>query len=427
MRLERIALFFFMAVFAVPLSFAFAQSTTPSDRAALQAQLDEIEKEIAQNQVQLSEQQKQRTSYERDVSILDSKIQQAQLEIRQRDLTIRQLKSNINDKEKGISSLDNKVAAGQESIAQMLRETRQIDDLSLVEVALGGSLSDLMQEVDDFGTVQQALGTSFTQMAAARADLSDRKKALEGQQQEEQDLLQIQVLQNNSLKQTEKQKQDLVTAARGQESVYQQIIASKQKTAADIRTRLFGLRDSTAIPFGTAYQYAKEASARTGVRPAVILGILREETNLGANIGTGNWRLDMNPTRDQPVFQQLMAELGFDPDQMPVSRKPSYGWGGAMGPGQFIPSTWVLYKDRIAAATGDTPPNPYSARDAIFATALLMGDNGADSGTRAAERKAALKYFAGGNWSKSAYAFYGDDVMSFADDFQADIDVLENK
>jgi membrane-bound lytic murein transglycosylase B len=99
-----------------------------------------------------------------------------------------------------------------------------------------------------------------------------------------------------------------------------------------------------------------------------------------------------------------------------------------MGPAQFIPSTWVQYKARIADMSGENPPNPWTARTAIFATALLMMDNGADKQTRAAERLAALRYLAGwGNASKPAYAFYGDDVMALADKFQKEIDVLEGR
>ena len=96
-----------------------------------------------------------------------------------------------------------------------------------------------------------------------------------------------------------------------------------------------------------------------------------------------------------------------------------------MGPAQFIPSTWVLYKDRIAKMTGQNPPNPWSPRTAVFATAILMMDNGADAGTKASERLAALRYLAGWkNASKAAYAFYGDDVMDLAAKFQSQIDIL---
>jgi len=184
---------------------------------------------------------------------------------------------------------------------------------------------------------------------------------------------------------------------------------------------------------------------------------LKQETNLGENLGTGSWRVDMHPTRDQPVFSYITQALGLDPDRMPVSKKPSYGWGGAMGPGQFIPSTWVCYGGFVNTNTGSCTPtsgsgsqfwqgpwrytaskdrvrtllkastisNPWDAQTAIMATAMLMADNGAGKQTYAAERLAALRYFAG--WtgaSNRAYSFYGDSVMDFATQFQKSIDQL---
>jgi len=73
-----------------------------------------------------------------------------------------------------------------------------------------------------------------------------------------------------------------------------------------------------------------------------------------------------------------------------------------MGPAQFIPSTWMLYKDRIARATGKNPPNPWLPQTAFTASAIFLADLGADRGTSAAEREAALRYFAGGNWKNPA-------------------------
>ena len=96
-----------------------------------------------------------------------------------------------------------------------------------------------------------------------------------------------------------------------------------------------------------------------------------------------------------------------------------------MGPAQFIPSTWKLYQDRITQATGQTPPNPWDPRTATFAAGILMMDNGADAQTPYAEKLAALRYLAGWkNATKSAYAFYGNDVMELATQFQSQIDIL---
>ena len=213
-------------------------------------------------------------------------------------------------------------------------------------------------------------------------------------------------------------------AAKGQESIYQQIIANNQQTAAQIESALFTLRDTSSISFGSMYSYAKEASAKTGVPPAFILGILSEESDLGQDVGDCTYQDAMNPTRDVPVFLKIMQQLGLDPSSMKVSCAPSYGWGGAMGPAQFIPSTWVLYEDRIATASGQTPPNPWDPRTAAFATAIYMGDLGADAGTASAEREAALKYFAGSHWQNASYAFYGNDVMNLTAKVQQEIDVL---
>ncbi|MDZ4227522.1 MAG: hypothetical protein U1D26_03530, partial [Patescibacteria group bacterium] len=193
--------------------------TLAEQQAALQAQLEAINKEIEQNQVQLAEEQKQRTSLERDVAILDYKIQEAQLEIKQRNLAIRQLRNSVAQKQSGIESLDSQVSAGQASLAQILRKTNEIDNTSIVELVLGGgTLTDVFKNIGDFQTIQRALGESFTVMAVQRSDLAARKKALEAQQQEEQDLLQLQVLQQESLKDRERQKQELVDAAKGQEA-----------------------------------------------------------------------------------------------------------------------------------------------------------------------------------------------------------------
>ena len=415
----------FCASFLLAIPFRVHSDVIANQRAQLESQLQQIEQDIKAKQSVLAEKQQERASLERDVAILDARIQAARLGIKARDLTIKKILGDISDKEDAIKSLDAKVESGQESLAQIMRRTREIDEMTPAELFLGGSLTDIFNDVDTFQTIQAALDVSFKELKGVRTDLSLRKQALQEQQQEEQDLRQIQVLQQKSLQSDEQEKKNLVIAARGQESIYLQLIAEREKNAAQIRAALFVLRDTKAVSFGDIFSYAKEVSAKTGVRPALILGILAEESNMGQNVGTGNWKVDMHPTRDAPLFQQITASLGLNPDTMPVSKKPWYGWGGAMGPAQFIPSTWVLYQDRIASATGQNPPNPWDARTATFAAGLLMMDNGADKGTRAAERLAALRYLAGWkNAGKSAYAFYGDDVMELADKFQSQIDIL---
>jgi len=445
MRLIRVGLFIVLLC-TVPLLVphdAYA-ATSVEERAALQAQLDQIERDIANNQGTLGTLQAQRTTLERDIKILDNKIKTAQLQIKKSDATLTQLKGNITEKQKSIVQVDAKVARSEASLAQILRRTREIDDVSLTQLALGESLEEFFQDVDDFQSIQRALGESFTEMSILREELSGHKQALEEKEDETEKVRQIQVLAKRAVENDEKEKKSILSVTKGQEKTYQQIIANKKQQAAAIRAALFGLRDSGAIPFGTAYDYAKQASGQTGVRAAVILAILTQESNLGENTGscyvkdlatgagvgknTGKaFAKVMKAPRDTEPFVTITDALGLDWSKTQVSCPQSTGYGGAMGPSQFIPSTWMLYKPRLSSLTGADFPDPWNARTAILATGLLMKDNGANEGTRTAERRAALRYFAGGNWSNPKFAFYGDGVMQLADKIQAEIDILESK
>ncbi|MAZ67563.1 hypothetical protein CL652_02205 [bacterium] len=425
-------------------NFAYAE-TEEQQRARLEAELRKIEGEIQAQQVLLDQKSGERRSLERDVSVLDTAINKAQLAIRQRNLTISQIATDIVNREEAVQALDDKLLREKASLAQLIRKTNEIDELSFAEMILGNDdLSTIFSDLDSFEVVKVSLSNSFEAIADTRLALEGQKERLQNEQSEEQQLRYLQVLEKQKVESRKGEKNELLEVTKGQEEIYQQIIKDKQKSAAEIRSALFALRDTAAIPFGDAYDFAKSASAKTGVRPALILAILKQETNLGENVGqclltnspnkgdgkgknTGRaFSQVMKGSRDVDPFMQITAELGLDPFSQVVSCPPGYGFGGAMGPSQFIPSTWMLYKDRLASTTGENPPNPWNPRTAIFATALLMDDNGASKGTRSAERLAALRYFAGwANANKPAYAFYGDSVMELADEMQRQIDILE--
>ncbi|QSH39403.1 lytic murein transglycosylase [Candidatus Kaiserbacteria bacterium] len=440
-----IAFLFLLALFFIAaVSIVYAE-TGEEREARLRAELAQIVAEIEQQQGLLDVKSGERQSLERDVSILEAQIAKAQLAIRQRNLTIEQIGSDVNDRAKAIIALDEKILREKASLSQLIRKTNEIDELSFPEMILGNDdLSTIFSDLDSFEVVKVSLSNSFELIADTRAAIQNQKIVLENKQIEEQELRYIQELEKNQVEARKGQKTEILTVTKGEEELYQRLIKEKEQTAAEIRTALFSLRDTGAIPFGDAYDFAKEASAKTGVRPALILGILKQETNLGENVGQclltnspdkgdgkgkNTGRLFdgvMKGSRDVDPFLEIVGELGLDPYGQVVSCPPSYGYGGAMGPAQFIPSTWMLYKDRLGKVTGENPPNPWNPRTAIFATALLMSDNGADKGTRAAERLAALRYFAGWkNANKAAYSFYGDGVMELTDAMQRQIDILE--
>jgi len=445
-----LALFAFSLVLAAGItSYAlhtYAQTTDSSGssqvdsyRASLQAQLDSINAEITQQQNILSQAQAQSNTLQNEISILNAQIKTAQLAIKARDLNIQQLTAGIQDKENTIFGLNSQLNAEKDSLAGIMREKNQLESTSLVVAMLSSnSLSDFFSDLDTFNSINTDLQKSFAEISSTTVVTQQQEADLETQREQESQLRQVQALQEQQVQAQQDAKNKLLAQTKGQEASYQKLIAANQKTAAQIRTALFQLNGSAAISFATALDDANLAASKTGIRPSFLLGIIAEESNLGENVGTGSYTVDMNPTRDVPVFLAITQSLGLNAAQMPVSAKAWYGWGGAMGPAQFIPSTWALYagyvkpdyhydssKDRVGRLTGDTPPNPWDPKDALMASALYLTDSGADAKTPAAEFKAAMCYLAGcGNTSNKSLQFYGNDVLCNELKYQEDIDTV---
>lgn len=405
-------------------------------KAQLQSQLNDVNKEIAAQQKLLAAKQKETASISRDVDILTMKINTAKLNIKAKQLEIERLTTTIGKKATYIGELNVKLTENQESLAEILKKTRDIDDKSLVELALGNEqLTDFFADLDYYNFIHGALGKTVVNVKDTRSRTEKEKVSLEDKRDGVYDAKKAIEAEKVSIEKNEKEKQRLLSLSKAEEKSYQAVLAEKRQRRDAILSALFRLRDSGSITFGKAYEYAKVVSAKTGVRPAFLLAILTQESNLGKNVGTcnrpgdpasKNWKNIMKPERDIEPFKRITKSLGLDPDTTPLSCPMGNGWGGAMGPAQFIPSTWESFKGRIARVTGNNPPNPWDAQDAFAASGIYLADLGAAGGRASSERRAALKYYAGGNWDAPQNAFYGDQVMAKAADYQEQIELLQN-
>ncbi|MDB5225806.1 MAG: hypothetical protein JWL87_758 [Candidatus Adlerbacteria bacterium] len=432
---------FVLAPQATPV--AQAQALSAEERAALQAEYDKLQIEIANWQKVLDETRAKKGTIQGDVTSLNAQIAKAQAEINQRNNSITTLASSINQKSKAIASLESKLEDGQASLAKLLREKNLSDHTSLVVLALtGGTISDFFANADRIDAIDAELQDHFNELRGVKTQTQEEKEALAKQQNQQLDARKDVEAKKSVINESKKEKDSLLAATKQDEAAYGTILAERQAKAADIRARLFNLRDTGAITFESALQYAKAAEAKTGVRAAFILGILRQESNLGANVGqcllvdpatgagkgknTGTpFKNVMNPTRDVPPFLQLMQAAGRDPYATPVSCPQSIGYGGAMGPSQFIASTWKGLAPRIAAAVGAPAADPWTPSHAIMATAVYLMDLGAGTQTYSAEQQAAGRYYAGGNWATLGLG-YASSVLSFASTYQKDIDFLKD-
>lgn len=435
MKKYLVLLTLFFTLYITHPTFSLAEELNPNAVLEHRRQLEEQLKQLEAETSALSEKQKdlegQSASLSRDISLLDTKIKKSQLEIKARTIAIKQLEEGIYQKKVTINDLDDKQKSERESLSELLRQTNESDAVNLFEMMLGyQDMSDFFVDADSIISLQDSVQKSMDEIRVNIETTEREKDNLEEKKAEELRLKTFQEMEKKKIVQAETEKKNLLKVTKGQEKQYQDLVAKKKKDAASIRSQLFFLTGSPSIPFEKAVEYATFAYKATGIRPAFLLGLITEESNLGKNIGTGNWATDMagsKCTKLREAFLRITSELGLNPDMVPVSRKAWYGYcGGAMGPAQFMSTTWEGYKNRIAAVTGNNPPSPWEPKDAFVAAALYLKDAGAKEGDLKSERIAALKYLAGSNWKKSSYSFYGDDVMEFAAKYQDQINIIKS-
>jgi len=440
--------------------FDTSKCNQQENESSCRKRLSDISKEINIIQGGINTEDNNQAELGQEINKLTGEIRKTGAEIQKKNSLIRNIKTDITNKEDSLQDLNDRLRREKESLQKIIRKRYELGDATLFEVILSHkSISDFYEDAPAFSYVQNSLSDSFEIIDNLKVEIFGEKSSLEEKEQEEDEAKYFLQLEQQKIESQKKERDQALGVSRQKEASLATLKQEREREAATIRNKLFELRDLVGggISFGDAYAFAKEAGGKTGIRPAFILAILEQESNMGKNVGTCNrnsnertWTEIMpGPLRyrnfvangrscrgaaspcswrdDQSIFQELMEKLERPLIGTPLSCPiGGVGWGGAMGPSQFIPATWQSYESRIAASVGVTTPDPWNARHAIHATALYLSSLGAQSQTYAAERDAACKYYSGRGCSAPNVrnAFYGNGVMNRAVKIQANIDLI---
>jgi len=390
----------------------------------------------------------EKKTLQNQIYYLGNKIKNLNYQIYQSNLMIKDLGFQVSDTEASIEKTSLGIEESRQKLINILRSVYEEDQRSLVEVLLAeGKLSDFFDNLVYLETLDTKNQELLTNIKKKKEYLEGQKQKLEGEKQDYENLVVIQTLKK---KENEGIKRDKNYYLKLTEAEYQKQLQKQEdieKNAAEISHRLFELIGVAegGIEFGEAVKIAKYVEGITGVRAAFLLAILKQESDIGKNVGqcylknrkTGAGVIVSTgkaiPRVMKPMglagrkgdvndFLQICKELGRNPYSTLVSCPMSYGYGGAMGPAQFIPTTWVLYKDKVKGVTGSSA-DPWNIKDAFLASSLYLAELGASKQTYNAEWAAAMRYFSGS--TNLRYRFYGDSVMSIASRYTKDIAAIE--
>jgi len=385
--------------------------------------IEDLIKEIHTLRIEVVDLRRRARTLEDELAIIKKDITLTGLEIEKSQLLLGDQSLIIEQKRKEIARIDFEISNREVSLIEGLRIFWQDYDDGVIEILLkNNSLSDFFDGLNSLRILEDDLRDLLENIEKERVVKEKEQKALEGEHAKQAELSALLLLQTGVLFARERifegelidtLKQDYEISGNLTELRHDLYLAREDRG----EFRNLGI----TLPFEEVVTRAEQASQHTGVRTSLLLALLKVESNFGSFVGGGNWKADMHP-RDWEAFEIITRELGFDPDTTPVSAQPAYGWGGAMGPAQFLPQTWLGYRERVSELTGHKPSSPWNLEDALTAAALKLSASGASTQKYEDEWRSAMIYFAGENWDDPSFSFYGDIVIEFAELFEEELE-----
>lgn len=359
----------------------------------------EEKNKIAQEKI--NELNKKKVEIEREEGRVGWYLSSLNFEIQSINSEIIGLEKKLDKINKELSRIDTVIKSQKEILAASLRKVYEYDSLSYVSILVGhGRISDFSEMIAEIEAIQRSLNGSLENIFKAKEELQIKKKELlEYKEIQEMARLQLSGKRDQQAYLLAELKLAKTPIEREMVSLYAEIRELKN-SMGEIQQYLSIWLIGEKPTWSQIFLAVKNASAKTGVRPALLLAILGVESRYGMGLGTAgkykeycDW--GWSGCNNLKELLKICSQYGYDPNTVPMSTRC------ALGPAQFVPCTWRAHGG-----------NPWNLYDAVLAMARYLARNGANSGD---EKTAVYVY----NRSNK----YVELVMSRASMWQSVIDI----
>ena len=379
--------------------------------------------EISKTQDKLENVEDKIKKAEKDLQNSNILLQKNIVQVNTTKTVLQQTEADIIRKKNELEALEKKAELNKTILENYLQQSFFSDFDPLIElVVTERKTNDLLENFDQMLSVKDRINLTLADIEQNSQEIERVKAELDGKKAEHEKLLQ-------------KQKAE-------QGAIISDIVETKA-TLAELQKKFAELQSDLNRLLGANYN-AKDikdavsfASDKTGVPKGFLVGVLKMETNLGANVGGCTYEQVESGARSSykagklgktawatfqrrsELFKSICKDLGFDYEKQKVSCNPKgyTGTGGAMGVAQFMPDTWNAYKSQVTAITGHNPPSPWNLTDGVVAMATKLARTpGVTSGKRSAMKSAACSYLG------TCYKPYIDGILYWADNYKTLLD-----
>jgi len=303
----------------------FAAVENAETRKALEAELVQLEKEMADYEKQISEYKKTGNTLQSEITRMNNQVAKLNLQIKSIMVTLKKVNKDIDSTTTEIGVTETKIEKKRRIIGEMVQEIYRNENQGVLLTLLANNdLSNFFTDLNNLANVSDRLRFNLDELIGFKTDLSDQKEALALQKMDIETLQAYQEAQRKEIAKTKAEKDSLLKVTKGKETEYQKVLATKQKTAAEIRSRLFDMVGGGQLKFEEAYKLARAAESATGVRAALILAVLNKESALGQNVGKCRYDVNpyypdrasnkttMKPNTDMPHFFEITKKLNLN-------------------------------------------------------------------------------------------------------------------
>ncbi len=229
-------------IFAPLTSSADQNSDLEAQKAAKQAELNQLNQQIKQFNEQIAQKRQQAASLNNEISLYNTEIRSTELQIQATETNIDNTNLQITDTKQQIDQKTVQIEEEKKLIAQLIATINQYDNTSELQLSLGSqNFSDFMDQVE---ATQSVNGKVY--------DLLQQVKDIKAKLQQNEDELQVNLANLNNLHDQLNQTQltlsdqksakvQLLTQTRGQESRYQKLLSQSQEQEAKINQELTAL------------------------------------------------------------------------------------------------------------------------------------------------------------------------------------------
>jgi len=230
-----ISLFFItLSVLSTPFSVSSVDSTTQAEIDALNKQVEEkkkkiaeIEKSIEAYKSKITETQAKTISLNNQMTILDNRISQVDLDVQATENKLESLVLELQSLRLSITQINTTIERQRKILAELIRELHREDDKNMIEILSAyDNVSDFYERINRVETLQYHVGKSAETLRLAKLDLEKKEAATEANKKNQEQI-------NNELTEKKQElqiqidsKQTLLSQTKSSEQAYKTLVSN---------------------------------------------------------------------------------------------------------------------------------------------------------------------------------------------------------